>query len=760
MLLPRRRKGRARILPWNWLRPQPLAVRVLRYSDAAMVVVLVANGALGATSGRHREVEHVKCQVCELAMYEAIKLGGGLGRRQKDVLEDAVDALCSVRSESGRWLTKLDLEQDGETVKITQHASPGVCRNECWTVQRACSKSLRGREGYLVELMLKGFDVSELKTHFCGNLCAVPPKPFRHVRKDEVFMHDNSSELDDDTILGETLAALLKKRLLGLATKVNDTVDHSMDDTTSGASVTSTSSAPSGTSPAKDDATLIPTRSGQSKVSDSSSPQNIAASRGEKTVHSETAPSEEQVTLSLPGLVFDRKQEIEHVKCQVCRLAVNEARRHVEATELHGNADALADIVEALCSVKRQEGRWLRTLDLEQDGESIKVVRRDTIGECRSECLTVQRACSKSLHGQEEKLREMLSDGFGVASMHETVCHMACKKRPSALVGPRVDEMFVAEGNESQTTLLDILTELLAQRQETSRPESKEDETLTTVHPPKQISELQEMAAVDNALRTGVDGSAMTELLADGVSVPSEERPQKSVDVLWHALVFSLFPLGAAGHALQGWSLLLAIVIFCIVCVGFNVAVWSTVGNARDGRSHYTRSPPAPNRGEPSRFSRQVPPSFAVSAVDRFANRDIVSRGCIADDASDLRHQGSASRRVDAGSGCSHVCRVGVPRGDLLATAVELTALLAAQEERVRNLTRNSASSAISVRALEGAATARCLAQELCDDLAAAGEVDESGLGGQTVDDVAAVPNVSAGKRRCAFRDAPAPQCA
>mmetsp|Transcript_873 Transcript_873/g.1919 ORF Transcript_873/g.1919 Transcript_873/m.1919 type:complete len:326 (-) Transcript_873:484-1461(-) len=68
----------------------------------------------------------------------------------------------------------------------------------------------------------------------------------------------------------------------------------------------------------------------------------------------------------------------------------------------------ILEVVENACDPEKDQGTWLTSLDMVEDGDAIKVVAQDTPGHCEEECKTVQRACEKALGDSDTDLAEML----------------------------------------------------------------------------------------------------------------------------------------------------------------------------------------------------------------------------------------------------------------------------------------------------------------------------------------------------------------
>merc|ERR1712032_992914 len=149
-------------------------------------------------------IAHVQCQVCEMAVKEASDHAKENAIRDEDGLADLVDGLCSVKQKSGRWVAMVNLfreddDADGPIVAEKQ-ADTGVCRNECTTVQRACTSGLKGKEDTLASLLLKGANTKELVKKVCKQTCAKPlPKLGKWV--DEAFEARDAKEVETEDLI-------------------------------------------------------------------------------------------------------------------------------------------------------------------------------------------------------------------------------------------------------------------------------------------------------------------------------------------------------------------------------------------------------------------------------------------------------------------------------------------------------------------------------------------------------------------------------
>ena len=97
-------------------------------------------------------------------------------------------------------------------------------------------------------------------------------------------------------------------------------------------------------------------------------------------------------------------------------------------------------MIESVCDPTKDEGAWLKFLDMvETDAQRIKVERQPEDGPCGSECKTLALACQQLLEeGWENELGEALFSSTSADELVESACKewsSACRKAP-----PKVDK--------------------------------------------------------------------------------------------------------------------------------------------------------------------------------------------------------------------------------------------------------------------------------------------------------------------------------
>lgn len=157
---------------------------------------------------------------------------------------------------------------------------------------------------------------------------------------------------------------------------------------------------------------------------------------------------------------------VSHIKCQVCEVGVQEARRFSRNHSIV-DEDALSKFADNLCSLRHAGGHWIARLDIMQKSESdraslppepwpwnwiatlsdlwgrvfsprqktvtaedpLVIVKQERLRQCRPECIAVLKACKSVFHGKEESLVELLLKSEGVVSMRKQLCQKECSKR-------------------------------------------------------------------------------------------------------------------------------------------------------------------------------------------------------------------------------------------------------------------------------------------------------------------------------------------
>lgn len=127
------------------------------------------------------------------------------------------------------------------------------------------------------------------------------------------------------------------------------------------------------------------------------------------------------------------KELVAHVQCATCGVAMQMAHSYARENKVK-EEDALLDMIDGMCSVKKPEGKWVAKLDIERASSGgFHLEPQEHLGRCKSECITIQRACQASLKGKEEALVELLMKGKEPEDLRRKICKKVCDKKLPAL---------------------------------------------------------------------------------------------------------------------------------------------------------------------------------------------------------------------------------------------------------------------------------------------------------------------------------------
>ena len=108
------------------------------------------------------------------------------------------------------------------------------------------------------------------------------------------------------------------------------------------------------------------------------------------------------------------RSDVPYIKCAVCEaLAVQAAavtdKLRADATKAKPLSEvAIMDALDRLVAPAREEGEWISTIDLVEDGTRLRVVAQGGPGKCGTECKTVAMAAADVLDSVDTDLAEAL----------------------------------------------------------------------------------------------------------------------------------------------------------------------------------------------------------------------------------------------------------------------------------------------------------------------------------------------------------------
>eukprot|EP00271_Cylindrocystis_brebissonii_P013103 TRINITY_DN32694_c0_g1_i1.p1 TRINITY_DN32694_c0_g1~~TRINITY_DN32694_c0_g1_i1.p1 ORF type:complete len:334 (-),score=85.41 TRINITY_DN32694_c0_g1_i1:243-1244(-) len=106
-----------------------------------------------------------------------------------------------------------------------------------------------------------------------------------------------------------------------------------------------------------------------------------------------------------------RKSDIPFIKCDVCQeMAKHLVRQFKKKKDEEKKLKEIQviEMVERLCDPKRDEGEWILRLDMVESGTKLKLVEQAAVGECGTECKTIQKACVQVMGEHDTDIAETL----------------------------------------------------------------------------------------------------------------------------------------------------------------------------------------------------------------------------------------------------------------------------------------------------------------------------------------------------------------
>ena len=141
-----------------------------------------------------------------------------------------------------------------------------------------------------------------------------------------------------------------------------------------------------------------------------------------------------------PHLHQGVRSDVPYIKCAVCEALASQAvaaaaKLRREATPASPLTEVkIIDALEKLTDASTEEGEWMATIDLVEDGTKLRVVQHPTPGVCGAECKTVAMAASSVLDAVDTDLGELLWRQPGATPAG--VAAWLCREATSACAKP------------------------------------------------------------------------------------------------------------------------------------------------------------------------------------------------------------------------------------------------------------------------------------------------------------------------------------
>ncbi|XP_042510073.1 uncharacterized protein LOC122085647 [Macadamia integrifolia] len=153
-----------------------------------------------------------------------------------------------------------------------------------------------------------------------------------------------------------------------------------------------------------------------------------------------------------------RKEDIPHIKCQVCEKIATQLYKQVKEKEAQISPKKVSElqiieISENVCNLKKHEADWILKIDIVESGDKLELVEQDDEGHCNSECKTIERACQEVMGYSDTDVAEYLFKAKPqIDSLVNYLCHdltKACSVKPPPLPKDRIPgEPFVPKSSK------------------------------------------------------------------------------------------------------------------------------------------------------------------------------------------------------------------------------------------------------------------------------------------------------------------------
>lgn len=126
------------------------------------------------------------------------------------------------------------------------------------------------------------------------------------------------------------------------------------------------------------------------------------------------------------------KSDIKYIKCQVCETYVKHAVRSVkkmrdEATPSHKVREVdILESLEHMCDPDVDDGDWISTYDIVEEGTQLKLVETGAPSSCNSECRTIARACENLI--EEVDLTELSGKLYSGTLQRAALTNWMCRE--------------------------------------------------------------------------------------------------------------------------------------------------------------------------------------------------------------------------------------------------------------------------------------------------------------------------------------------
>lgn len=181
------------------------------------------------------DIKYIKCQVCELlaknvlTVYKDVKEAKGKQFKEEDLI-DALERVTDPVEQEGQWISRIDLQEQGDRLVPVEMPEQGECGSECKTVRKAAEQILGDHDTDVAEKLFKtGMSRAQLTNWMCYKLTSAcinkaPPLPKDRAKGPEFKVMDA-----DAASVQSTLASMKKQGLGGEVFTRDEAIKKYMD---------------------------------------------------------------------------------------------------------------------------------------------------------------------------------------------------------------------------------------------------------------------------------------------------------------------------------------------------------------------------------------------------------------------------------------------------------------------------------------------------------------------------------------------------
>eukprot|EP00924_Labyrinthula_sp_SR-Ha-C_P003642 snap_masked-scaffold_3-processed-gene-1.13-mRNA-1 protein AED:1.00 eAED:1.00 QI:0/-1/0/0/-1/1/1/0/229 len=121
---------------------------------------------LGGYEGDPTDMKYILCETCEALLNASLKiLTHEINSNQKlkknkflstKILENSHSSICDASTEIGSWITKYDIDESTDYLKLIKKKKKGKCKSKCKTIEMTCEEVFKeAKDAYYLTIISK-----------------------------------------------------------------------------------------------------------------------------------------------------------------------------------------------------------------------------------------------------------------------------------------------------------------------------------------------------------------------------------------------------------------------------------------------------------------------------------------------------------------------------------------------------------------------------------------------------------------------------